>query len=315
MRNLLKNKLVKFVPLLVLGFLASCSLQNEDALVPVPEEVTTEQLTAKEIAALEAAEDAYDEEQDGLKNSNFDLGNWYLSVPVDGGPENIKADDLGDLKDELDSDSDDFVTVNSAETYVNLYCEYTGVTTSSSTDYSRTEFREMWKGNNGSTTDNWGLSGKHTMVVNQKMISSNAKTIIAQIHGKKRNSSVSNEPPMVKVQWESGKIKILYKEGSNTSWSDADKVHVDTQKFKDGSTVGTIPTNKLYIFKLRVSNGKLYYYLKVGAKKTGFKFLYNYDNTGWDDNYTNYFKAGNYLQSTSSSASAKVRITKLKAFH
>lgn len=296
---------------LTMAFLTSCNEQGDDI-------TTYTELSATEIAALEAAEDAYDEENIvSARTGDFNLGDWYLSVPVsDGdGPTNLYAANLGDLDDQLSGDLSDFVSINSSETYVNLTCSYTGVKTSSSTDYSRTEFREMWNGNDGDTDDNWGLSGKHTMIVKQRMRSATNKVVIAQIHGKKRNDNTSSEPPMVKIQWESGKIKILYKEGSNTSWSDATKVNVDEAQFKSGATVGTLAINETYRLKVRVSDGKLYYHLKVGTDATGYKFLYDYSNTGWDDYYTNYFKAGNYLQSSSSSDEAEVRVLELTSTH
>mmetsp|Transcript_21855 Transcript_21855/g.24397 ORF Transcript_21855/g.24397 Transcript_21855/m.24397 type:complete len:178 (+) Transcript_21855:251-784(+) len=138
------------------------------------------------------------------------------------------------------------------------------------TEYPRSELRQRC--NPSSDDYNWKIADRNTMKATlraDKNVTAE-KTVVLQIHS-------YNGPPLIKVEWTSkGDLYALYKK--NHAGDDAPKV-----------LLGKVGNDK-FDFEINVDAGILETYLN------GNRTLQVDVSSYWSD-YTNFFKAGNYLQS------------------
>jgi len=230
-----------------------------------------------------------------ITESNFVWKNWYLSVPIDRGDgtkkaTSIYADEI--INESLSSTEKKYFYKNADDSYT-FYTKFTGFTTSGGADlrdgkYCRTELREFWKGNQD-TDDNWYMDvGTHEMETTLKVnfCEGNEQTYVAQIHGKS-STTLSGSPATIKVQWIDGDLIIeYYVKPENGIW---------TSNYDEKINIGTV-ANEKFTVKLRILEGKFYYALVCETKNINidYTFVYDYVNNGY--NFDNYFKTGNYFK-------------------
>ena len=172
--------------------------------------------------------------------------------------------------------------------------EYTGITTSSKTKYSRTELREM----SGRKEHDWILDkgGRLSCKLKVADLTGGAnKIIFMQIHGKAPNSK-----PLLKCIWEKGRIRLLTKSGKKLN---------DFQRKKD---YAYIPLNKWFTCTIKINRESLTIQINGKTVET-----YTADEVlkYWPKDNTYYFKAGNYLQHKKPGTKATVIFASIEVSH
>lgn len=253
--------------------------------------------------------------------SNIDFSNWKVTLPIprsDGKPLEVSPPDI--LSFSTNETLKPFMYNDSTDGSVVFYT-YPGVTTTN-TSYSRTELREQMVP--GSNSVNWTFAegGKMVGTLSVPEISKNDdgdfhRTMIMQIHGRltdqQRNligQSDNNAPPVLKVFWRDNKVYVRTKQLKDTTTTYEQMLDKDAWEDDDGKyfarTVGTDT------FKLEVvaSDGKMT--VTLDDSET---FVYEGVHMRYWGIFENYFKAGNYLQTTDAGAFARVKYYNLEVSH
>lgn len=187
--------------------------------------------------------------------------------------------------------------------------------------YSRTELREQLVP--GSDDANWTLDDGGTMRGRLRLdeISHDDdgkpyRTIVAQIHGRLTDAQVEqigaeshNAPPLIKVYWEKGRIRILTKRLKDQDASEEEILHrsawEDDEPFVFSEEVGYDP----FELELRALRGRI----EVTLNRRETHVFETPSLIRWS--FENYFKAGNYLQTTDEDAHATVIYYTLEVEH
>ena len=255
------------------------------------------------------------------KAPNIDLTHWKVTIPTprsDGKamevspPEIFNYPKIEALKDFMYPDSTDGSIVFHA---------YPGATTSN-TKYSRSELREQMV--SGSNSTNWTFKEGGYMKVRMSIpeVSKDSKgkehrIIIAQIHGRLTNEQKkligqkdNNAPPILKVYYDKGKIRVKTKILKNLNAPDAEILHKDAWGDDDGYNFEAKVDRKKFTLEVIVSDGEL------EVRLNGFqKAVYKSESIKRWGIFENYFKVGNYFQSRDKGAYGKVKIYELEVSH
>ena len=259
----------------------------------------------------------------GKKNrvANIDLTHWKVTIPTpraDGKAMEVSPPEIFDyanneaLKEFMYNDSTDGSIVFHA---------YPGSTTAN-TKYSRTELREQME--SGSNSRNWtfkeGGRMKVKMSVPQVSKDENGKyhkIIIAQIHGRLSNEQKkligqkdNNAPPILKIYWHRGKIRVKTKVLKNPKATDLEILDKKAWGDDEGYNFEIPVDKKIFTLEIIVSEGRMEVVLN-GFQKAVYKGI---DIDRWGI-FENYFKVGNYLQTRDKAAFGKVKIYELEVSH
>lgn len=247
--------------------------------------------------------------------SSIDLNNWKVTLPITN-PNEIEPPEI------LDYASIDvlhkYMYNDSLDGSIVFYVEPGSTTPNSS--YSRTELREQMVP--GSNNTNWTFEEGGTLEGRLKVsdvsgeLGDKDRIIVMQIHGRLTDEQKeliqqddNNAPPILKIYWDDGKINVRRKVLENINVSEVDLLHKEA--WVDESNW----------FASTVGNGT--FDLKVIASKTSLSVELNEEEILMFDDihiekwgvFENYFKAGNYLQSTEDNAFSKVKYYELKVKH
>ncbi|RMD77159.1 MAG: polysaccharide lyase family 7 protein [Lentisphaerae bacterium] len=175
-----------------------------------------------------------------------------------------------------------------------FHTEYTGVTTSSATRYSRTELREMLD----DTEYDWTFDQTarlHCRLKIARLAGGANKLIFMQIHGKKPVAR-----PFIKAIWEKGRIRFLVKTGKKLMDREKKRVYAN------------IPAGEWFTCTICINRRRLVIKLNGQVVET-----YTADELMryWPAQNTYYFKAGNYLQHTYAGARATVVFSTIEVSH
>jgi len=251
------------------------------------------------------------------KLPNIDLSHWKVTLPV-GSPTEVSPPKILDyamnetLKPYMYNDSIDGSLV---------FYAYPGAKTKN-TSYSRSELREQM--NPGSNSTNWtfeqGGKMKGTLALEEISTRANGKldrTIIMQIHGRLTNvqkkligEDDNNAPPILKIYWQKGKIRVKTKELKDLNASDTEILYADAWGDDLGYTFPIEVGFEKFTLEVIVSKDKMQVILND-------EFVQTYDNIHikkWGV-FENYFKAGNYLISKDKNSYARVKYYDLKVTH
>jgi len=247
----------------------------------------------------------------------IDLANWKVTLPI-GNPTEVEPPAImAYASNEL---LQDFMYNDSLDGSLVFYA-YPGATTTN-TSYSRCELREQMVP--GSNSTNWTFAQGGVMEgtlavpeVSRKPNMEYEKVIIMQIHGRLSNdqrdligASDNNAPPVLKIMWHNGRIRVKTKVLKDLNTSATDILRKDSWEDDEGfyfsENVGTDP----FSLKVEASEGKMVITLNNGESNT-------YEGIHMEKwgVFQNYFKAGNYLQSTSADAFARVKYYDLRVNH
>ena len=190
------------------------------------------------------------------------------------------------------------------------------------TKYTRSELREQMVP--GDNNVNWtfaqGGTMKGKMAMEQTTKDSDGKyhrTIIMQIHGRLTNEQRdligeddNNAPPVLKIYWDKGKIRIKTKVLKNLSATVPEILHEDAWRNDEGFNFEQEVGFGKFTLEVKVSEGKMV----VILNNSEFKVYENIHMRKWGI-FENYFKAGNYFQSRDEGSFSKVRYYELSVSH
>jgi hypothetical protein len=257
-----------------------------------------------------------------IRLPEIDLSNWSVTVPAEraeGKPVVVEPPKIMDYA--LNEDLKPYMYTDSIRGSIVFYAEPTKATTPNS-KYSRSELREQMVP--GDNNINWTfaqggvLKGKLSVdKVSKDSSGKYHRVIIMQIHGRltdKQRDLIgqkdNNAPPVLKIYWDKGKIRIKTKKlkNINTSYERMlDKnAWTDDEGFNFEQEVGF---RKFYL-EVYVSKEKMI----VSLNKNEFKTYEGIHMEKWGV-FENYFKAGNYLQTRDPGAYAQVSYFTLEASH
>lgn len=194
--------------------------------------------------------------------------------------------------------------------------------TTANTKYSRSELREQI--DPGNDKINWTFSDGGTLKAKMQMgeVSKDEngkyhKVIIAQIHGRLSEEQKSligqkdnNAPPVLKIYWQDGKIKVKTKE---LIYPDIDSVgilHESAWGDDQGKNFKYEVGFKKFNIEIKVTDGKMLISLNGNEY-----FVYeNHSIKRWGV-FENYFKIGNYFQTRDQGAFAHVKVFDIEVSH
>ena len=194
--------------------------------------------------------------------------------------------------------------------------------TTANTKYSRSELREQMVSGDNHTNWTFADGGYMRAVIQMDEVSkkSNGKyhrAIIAQIHGRLTNEQRdligqkdNNAPPILKVYWDNGKIRVKTKVLKYAGVSQEGILHKEAWGDDKGRNFKEKVDFKKFILEVKISDGKMV----VSLNKNEF-FVYDDISIKRWGVFENYFKAGNYFQSRDEGSYAKVKIYELEATH
>lgn len=261
------------------------------------------------------------EKRKKYKLPNIDLTHWKVTTPAGDGkkPQEVAPPEIFDyatnasLKPYMYNDSTKGALV---------FYAYPSSATTANTKYSRSELREQMV--SGENNVNWtfeqGGYMKGKLAIDDISKDSDGKyhrTIIMQIHGRLTNEQRdligekdNNAPPILKIYWDKGKIRVKTKVLKNLDATDEEMLHEDAWDDDEGFNFEQEVGFKKFTLEVKVTDGKMV----VILNENEYKVYENIHMKKWGI-FENYFKAGNYLQTRDEGAFAKVRYYELEVSH
>lgn len=243
------------------------------------------------------------------------LDNWKVTLPI-GSPTEVEPPVI--MSYATNSTLKPFMYNDSTDGSLVFYT-YPGATTTNSS-YSRTELREQMTP--GSNSTNWTFADggrmKGRLKIDELSVGDNGydRTIVMQIHGRLTDDQKAligakdnNAPPILKLSWVSGKIRVFTKVLKDTNMSDKEALETDSWDDAAESFKESVNFDE-FTLEVIVSDGRMEVILNdnesmvfddVHMKRWGI--------------FENYFKAGNYLQASEASSFARVKYYELEVSH
>ncbi|HDZ07189.1 MAG TPA: polysaccharide lyase family 7 protein [Maribacter sp.] len=281
---------------------------NEQEEVEEEEEIEEEVIVEEEIIEVEG-EDYF--------LPYIDLSNWKVTLPI-GSPDEVEPPEI------LDYATDErllpYMYNDSTDGSLVFYTSPGSSTANSS--YSRTELREQMVP--GSNSTNWTFSqgGRMKGILSVPEITTDVsgeyhRTLVMQIHGRLTNEQRdligeddNNAPPVLKVYWQKGKVRVLTKKLKDEDSSSEEILHTDAWEDNEGYTFSEEVGANKFTLEVIASSGRL----EVILNDTDAVVYEDIHMEKWSV-FENYFKAGNYLQTLDTGASAKVKYYELEVTH
>ncbi len=304
--------------LLLVVLMLAC--QNDDAPIVDDEQSAPQDEVLADDTDSTQVDQENDEDTDHSIVPTIDLSHWKVTLPIaeNGKTIEVEPPEILDytnnemLKEFMYEDTEDGSLV---------FYTYPDASTANSS-YSRTELREQMVA--GSNSTNWTFSegGRMKGTLSVPFISKDSnnefhRTIVMQIHGRLTNEqrdrigeNDNNAPPILKIYWQKGNIRVLTKELKDSSASGDSILSADAWDNDDGHT-----------FSQRVDSDK--FTLEIIASNQRLEVILNEEESVVYDDihiqkwgaFENYFKAGNYLQTTDVGSSAIVKYYNLEVTH
>ncbi|WP_422861162.1 polysaccharide lyase family 7 protein [Flagellimonas sp. W118] len=304
------------LPLMIIAVLLLFNCQSSSA----DEEIEDMQIEDDKVE--DVAEDVVDDPQPDDEESTYilpeiDLSNWKVTLPI-GRPDEVEPPEI--LEYATVEKLKPFMYNDSIEGALVFYT-YPGATTANSSR-SRTELREQMEP--GSNSVNWTFSEggrlKGTLAMDEISKDSEGKyhrTIVMQIHGRLTNAQRdligeddNNAPPMLKIYWQDGKVRVKTKILKNPAVSNIDILRTDSWTDDEGFNFSEEVGFDQFSLEVLVSAGRM----EVILNDTESVVYDSDDITKWSV-FENYFKAGNYLQTSDEGAFARVKYYDLQVEH
>ncbi len=244
----------------------------------------------------------------------IDLNNWKVTLPI-GSPTEVYPPAILDYA--TNKTLEPFMYNDSTDGSIVFYTRPGSTTTN--TSYSRTELRELLEPTgkvNWTFADGGRLKGR--LKIGEMSVGDNGydRTIVMQIHGRLTDeqkaligASDNNAPPILKLSWQSGKIRLYTKILTDTTMNDIDVLRTDSWTDKAISFNKTVGFDE-FTLEVIVSNGRM-------------EVILNDDESMVFDDihikrwgvFENYFKAGNYLQAKEAGSFGNVKYYALEVSH
>jgi len=251
------------------------------------------------------------------KLPDIDLSHWKVTIPA-GDPAEVEPPEILDyannetLKPYMYNDSTRGALVFYAVPNA----------TTANTKYSRSELREQMEpgNNNVNWTFKQGGKMKGRLVMGDVSKGKDGKyhkVMIMQIHGRLTNEQRdligqkdNNAPPILKIYWQNGKIRVKTKQLKDLSMSETDILRTGSWKDDKGFNFEEKVDFRPFTLEVKVSEGKLV----VGLNNSEYKVYDDIHIEKWGI-FENYFKAGNYFQTRDEGAHAEVKYFSLEVSH
>lgn len=250
---------------------------------------------------------------------DIDLSHWKVTIP-EGTPKPVEVEPPEILGFEQNETLRPFFYRDSIDHALVFYA-YPAQTTRN-TKYSRTELREQM--DPGSNQTNWtfkqGGSMRGTLSVpevTQDDVGDYHRVIIMQIHGRLTNEQRdligeddNNAPPILKIYWDEGRIRVKTKVLKNTKAGVPEILHERAWGDDKGRNFKEIVGTDRFTLEVVASAGKLT--VSLNDNET---FVYEGIHMEKWGVFENYFKAGNYFQSRDKGSYAYVKYYELEVSH
>jgi hypothetical protein len=220
---------------------------------------------------------------------NFNLSVWELQLPI-GSPGSPTTIPPSQLEGANGYTNPAYFWTDKNDGSMTFWDPESGVTTPNSS-YPRSELREM--NSNGSAAD-WTLAGTHTLTARLRIVSVTKSVCVGQVH---LGSGGSSTKPL---------LELYYAPNGD--------ITLGTENSPDGGqtrhAVGNVPLGTQWDYTIQLTGGSTIK-LTINGTTTTYPIASSFDQ------YHQYFKAGDYNQSASSSTSngAKVKFYKLTVAH
>ncbi len=248
---------------------------------------------------------------------DIDLSHWKVTIPT-GRPTEVEPPEILDF--ENNETLKPFFYKDKTDNSLVFYT-YPAQTTRN-TKYSRTELREQMEP--GSNNVNWtfkqGGQMRGTLAVpevTQDAVGNYHRVIIMQIHGRLTNEQRdligeddNNAPPVLKIYWDEGKIRVKTKVLKNPNASGNEILHEKAWGDDKGRNFKEIVGTGKFTLEVKVSEGRME--VSLDDKET---FVYDGIHMQKWGVFENYFKAGNYFQSRDAGSYAYVKYYSLEVKH
>lgn len=256
------------------------------------------------------------------KLPDIDLTHWKVTLPVTndkGKPYEIKPPEIFDFaSNEI---ARPYMYIDSTKGAIVFHAMPTESKTKN-TKYTRSELREQMV--SGKNNVNWTFKDggymKGKLAMDEVTRDSNGKyhrVIIMQIHGRLTNEQRdligeddNNAPPILKIYWDKGKIRVKTKVLKNLAAVEPEILHEDAWDDDEGFNFEEEVGFRKFTLEVKVSEGKMVIILNGNE----YKVYESIHMKKWGV-FENYFKAGNYFQTRDEGAYAKVRYYSLEVEH
>ena len=257
------------------------------------------------------------------KLPEIDLSHWKVTVPVNkdnGKPLEVSPPEISNYA--TNESLKPYMYNDSTKAGGLVFYAYPTNSTTTNTKYSRSELREQMvpgKNNVNWTFEQGGImKGKLSMEeISKDKKGKYHKTIIMQIHGRLTNeqrdligAKDNNAPPMLKIYWQDGKIRVKTKVLKYAGLSGNTLLHEESWGNDKGHTFKEEVGFGKFTLEVKVSKGKMV----VALNNNEFKVYKNIHMDKWGV-FENYFKAGNYFQSRDEGSFARVKFYELTVSH
>jgi hypothetical protein len=219
---------------------------------------------------------------------NFNLSVWQLQLPV-GSPGSPTTIQPAQLKGASGYSNASYFWTDKNDGSMTFWAPEKGVTTPNS-NYARSELREM---NSNGSAANWTLAGNHSLNATLRVVSVTKSVCVGQVH---LGTGGSSTKPLLELYYHSNGDLVL---GTENSPDGGQTSH----------TVGHVAVGTQFSYTINVTGNKIN--LTVNGSKTSYSIPSSFNA------YKQYFKAGSYNQSSSSSTTngAKVKFYALSISH
>ena len=257
-----------------------------------------------------------------LKLPDIDLSHWKVTIPEGngkGGAISVAPPEI------LDYATNEMLTpfmYNDSTSGALVFHAYPSNATTANTKYSRSELREQMEPGNDNVNWTFAQGGKLKATIAMDEVSRDKKgkyhkVIVLQIHGRLTNEQRdligqkdNNAPPILKVYWQNGKIRVKTKVLKYADVSSEGILYKEAWGDDKGRTFEEEVGFGKFDIEVKVSAGKLV----VSLNNNEFAVYENNSIKRWSV-FENYFKAGNYLQTRDEGAFAKVKFFGLEVTH
>lgn len=256
------------------------------------------------------------------KLPNVDLSNWKVTIPAGQGKGGAVSVEPPEILEYATNETLKPYMYNDSTSGALVFYAYPSDATTANTKYSRSELREQMVP--GDDDVNWTFKegGNLKATIEMEDVSRDEegkyhKVIILQIHGRLSDDQKeligqkdNNAPPILKVYWDKGKIRIKTKELKFLGTKPEGILYEEAWGDDEGYTFKEEVGFKKFDMEIDVSDGKLVVSLNNNEYHT-------YDNIHMEKwgVFENYFKAGNYLQTRDKDAFSKVKFYDLQVSH
>ena len=256
------------------------------------------------------------------KLPKIDLNHWKVTIPEGSGKGGAISVEPPEILDYATNEVLKPYMYNDSTTGAITFYAYPSKATTANTKYSRSELREQMVP--GEDNVNWTFADggylRAKMAIDEISKEDDGKyhrVIVTQIHGRLTNEQKeligqkdNNAPPILKIYWKEGKIRVKTKVLKYAGVSDEGILLKEAWGDEEGRTFEEEVGFRKFVIEVKVSDGKMV----VSLNKNEF-FVYDSQSIKRWGVFENYFKVGNYFQTRDKVAYAKVNLYELSVEH